>query len=513
MSITSFSYFIFIAIAVVVYYLLPPKCQWIELLIFSITFYFMAGVPYTFVYVGITTAATWIVTNLLRIYRIENGQRATSRKYDILIFASIFLDISLWFVLKGKPFIDGFMRVFHFSKEQYDSTHFIAALGMGYYTLQLIGYTLDCYWDTIEVQRNPLKLLLFASFFPQMTTGPISHYTELKGLFQKHNYEYVNIAHGAQRIVWGLLKKLVIAERTGIIVNAVWSDLSTYNGIYTWIAFLVYPIQMYTDFSGCMDIVIGTAELFDIKLIENFNNPFFSRTSQEFWQRWHISLGKWAKDYVLYPLLKSKWMIKLGKKLRSKYGKQNGKFLATSIGMLALWFVMGFWHGDYKYIIGVSLWYWIILMLGDYFSPYGKKITDKFAIDTDSFGWRIFQSMRTYLIYAVGAVFFRGSNILTGITFLKGLIIIDTWNPWILTDGSILNLGLSYKDINVVIIGIMFMVAVAILRERHVYARYWLDKQPTVFRWIAYAGVILFVIIFGMYGPNYEASNFIYGDF
>lgn len=519
MTITSFGYFTFIAVAVIVYYVLPKKIQWVELLAASIIFYCLAGTPSTYVYLVVSTLIAWGVTVGLKKYRDKHGLLSASKRWQALITAAIVIDIILWFVMKGNSFItdtQGLLGTLFPGIISGEFIHLVAPLGMGYYTLQIIGYILDCYWGTVEVQKNPLKLLLFTSFFPQLTTGPISHYADLVILYEKHKFSYENIAHGVQRILWGLFKKLVVAERTGVIVNAIWADLTTYNGLYTWIALLIYPIQMYADFSGCMDIILGTAECFDIKLVENFNNPFFSRTSQEFWQRWHISLGAWAKDYVLYPLLKSKGMVKLNKNLKRKCGKKTGKFLATSVGMLALWLVMGIWHGAFKYILGVSLWYWIILMLGDLVAPLSSKMISKFKFKVETFGWRFFQAARTYLIYAVGAAFFRAVNIKEGFGFIGMLITTfkkANWNPWILVDGSILNLGLTYKDINIIVFSIILMLIVGFLREKYGYARIWLDMQPVIFRWIIYIGLFFGVLLLGVYGPNYIASNFIYGDF
>lgn len=519
MTITSFSYFLFIVIAVILYYVLPKNAQWIELLVASIVFYILAGTPITYLYLVLSTLMAWCVTSALDKYRKKYGELASSKRLRVMITLSIVVNIVLWLVMKGSSFIEdtqSLLGVFFPKVVSVEMIHLTAALGMGYYTLQIISYILDCYWGTVEVQKNPLKLLLFASFFPQMTTGPISHYKDLTVLYEKHIFLYKNIAHGTQRILWGLFKKLVVAERAGILVNSVWADLATYNGMYAWMALLIYPIQMYADFSGCMDIVLGTAELFDIKLVENFNNPFFSRTSQEFWQRWHISLGVWAKDYVLYPLLKSKGMVKLSKKLKKKYGKNMGKFLSTSIGMFILWLVMGGWHGAFKYIVGVSLWYWIVLMLGELCEPFSKKLVQKFGFKVESFGWHFFQSVRTYLIYAIGAAFFRASDIKSGFSFIGILISTFTkenWNPWILFDGSILNLGVAYKDINILLFALVLMFIVAILREKYGYARIWLDNQPVIFRWIIYIGLFYAVLMLGVYGPNYIASNFIYGDF
>lgn len=517
MSITSFSYLIMVLLGLIVYYLLPKSWQWVELLIMSLLFYCLAATPYTIICLIISTIVAYIATNYASGNRNQiSGAKKTATVLGIM---AVLINIGLWFVLKATdlwvPIVLQIGRVVPVFERMADLS-FVSALGMGYYTLQVIGYILDCYWGNIKPQKNPLKLFLFVCFFPQMTTGPISRYNQLESLYEKHSFSYENLCFGAQRILWGFFKKLVLAERAGIIVNGIWSDLSTYDGFYRWIALLLFPVQMYADFSGCMDIVIGTAELFGIRLPENFNSPFFSRTVQEFWQRWHITLGTWAKDYVLYPLLKSRIMVNFSKAARKRFGKKNGKFIATAMGMFVLWMVMGIWHGAPKYIVGVSLWYWVLLMLGELCSPWAKKVSAFLKIPESSFSWHLFQSARTYIIYAVGAAFFRAPSIKEGADFvlnLGGIFSKKICNPWIFFDSSVLNLGITYQDINIIIIAVCILVIAGVLREKYGYARIWISQQMLVFRWMIWIGLFVFVIIYGKYGPGYAVEDFIYQGF
>lgn len=502
MTITSLDYLAFVAAALVCYYMIPRKWQWMWLLFFSIVFYCLAAIPYTLVYILISTVSAWVVTNGLARYREKNDGYDAPFFWKVSIWTTILVDIGLWFLLKGTSFV----RI----------VDWVAALGMGYYTLQIIGYTIDCYWGIAKAQKNPLKLLLFTSFFPQMITGPISRYRELEHIYDGQGFSYINLAHGAQRILWGFFKKLVIAERVGAMVDVVWKTPNEYSGLFTWMALFLYPIQMYTDFSGCMDIVIGTAEMFGIKLAENFRNPFLALTSQEFWQRWHITLGTWAKDYVLYPLLKTKFFVKLNMFFKRKGHKNVGKILTTSLGMLVLWLVMGFWHGAFKYIVGVSLWYWVVLMFEEYSSPLFSRFYAKMGCDTNSFGFKFFRRIKTYFVYAIGAAFFRADGVRDGIHFMGRLIKTfskDCWNPWIFFDGSILQWAITGKNLNLIIFGIFVLVIAAVLRERYGYARVWLDKQPLVFRWSVYIMFLFIVILFGRYGRGFQAAEFIYGGF
>lgn len=517
MTITSFYFFIFILVGGCLYYILPKKVQWLELLALSIVFYCVMATPYTIIFPIVATALAYGVTLFQQTEKVKNAKwKYTGCSVIALV---IIVCIGLWFWLKASDIwvsvsyrISNILPFIHTP----NVPSVLAALGMGYYTLQIVGYILDCYWGTIEPQRNPFKLFLFVIFFPQMVTGPISRYSQLESLYQQHKFSYENVTCGAQRILWGLFKKLVLAERVGMIVNGIYDSLDVYTGWWHWIALLLYPIQMYADFSGCTDIALGTAEVFGVKFPENFNNPFFSRSSQEFWQRWHITLGAWAKDYVLYPLLKTRWMVSLGRKTKKKLGKRLGKLIPTAVGMFFLWMVMGIWHGSFKYIIGVSLWYWIILMLGELFSPSLGKLVQILKINTESFSWHLFQSIRTYLIYAVGAVFFRADGFGQAVELLTSLFkmfIDDNVNSWVLFDGSILELGISHMDLNIIIFAVIMLVIVAILREKYGYARNWMGKQILVFRWAVWIGLFVIVLIWGNYGPDYSAAEFIYQGF
>lgn len=505
MTITSFQFLIFVSVGLAVYYLLPKSWQWMVLLGMSLIFYCSAARSHTILYLVISTLAAYVCT--MWMDRVRKNGKGPAWAITALAAAALAVNIIMWFIFKGYEF-------WAFAIRDAD-VELVAALGMGYYTLQILGYILDCAWEVVEPQKNPLKLFLFVCFFPQLTTGPISQYSQLETLYQKHEFQYLNVAHGAQRILWGFFKKLVLAERVGIIVSGITADLSLYNGFYSWMVILLYPVQMYADFSGCMDIVIGVAEMFDIRLAENFRNPFFSRSSQEFWQRWHITLGVWAKGYVLYPLLKSKWMVKFSKSMRKKFGKTVGKFIATAAGMFVLWMVMGVWHGALRYIVGVSLWYWVILMLGELLSPVFQKATDALGFRTESFSWHLFQSVRTYMIYAVGAAFFS-VGLRKGVVLLKQAAeaaVGKVFNPWIFFDGSILNFGVTWGDINLIIIAVLLLVIVGILSEKYGYARIWMDRQCLVFRWFSWILLFLLVLIYGKYGPGYDAADFIYQGF
>lgn len=512
MTVTSFFFLIFLLVGMMIYYAVSGRGQWVVLLGMSLCYYMLAAADNTIIYLIVSTLLAYISGNILEIQRVKDSSRG-KKWITVVTVVAVFGNVCLWFLLKGSSFWVLGSEILHSKITGFpvlSPLPMASALGMGYYTAQVVGYIMDCYWETIEPQRNFLKLLLFVIFFPQLTVGPISHYSQLQCLYERHKFSYQNLCLGSQRILWGFFKKIVISDRINIITSGIWADTATYNGRWVWLAVFLYPIQLYTDFSGCMDIILGAGELFDIRLPENFKNPFFSRTVQEFWQRWHITLGAWAKDYIYYPVLKSMPVLKLGKWAKKHFSKRIAKLIPWTVGMVVLWFVMGFWHGSLRHIFGVSLWFGLILVLGEYVSPLLKKVVVVLKIDTECFSWRLFQRIRTYVLYALGAVFFSALSLKNA---LERYTILFSVPDEINFEITINDLGVTYEDINLIIIGCVLLLTVAVLREKFGYARNWMQKQLLPFRWLVWLTLFIIVLIYGLYGPGYDASTFIYEGF
>ena len=508
MTVTSFHFFMLLAVGVAIYYIVPRKIQWLVLLALSIVFYVCAATPYTMIFLGLSTVITYVATMVID----KIGPGGVSKAVTRISVTAVLFNVILWLALKGSSFwILGSQLVHKLNGNVHvlRALPFVGALGMGYYTAQVIGYILDVSWGNAKVQKNPIKLFLFICFFPQLTVGPISRYNDLSVIYEGHKFSYQNICYGTQRILWGLFKKLVISDRVGLIVNGIWNNSEAFGGAWFWAAVFLYPIQIYTDFSGCMDIVLGAAELFDIHLAENFRNPFFSKNSQEFWQRWHITLGTWARDYVYYPVLKSKFLVTLGKKSKKRFGKRVGKFIPWAVGMAILWFVMGFWHGSVQHIFGVSLWFWTMLILSELFKPLLEKLIQVLHIKTESLPWHIFQSVRTYIVYALGVVFFSSPGLQGAFKHYK-LLFTTSLMP---SKYEAFLLGVTKKDVIVIAVGVLVLFVVDILREHHTYTRYWIAERFCVIRWVIWVVLFLSVLTFGLYGIGYDASSFIYQGF
>lgn len=419
MSITSLVFILFIFTTLILFYIVPKKYQWYVLLIASIAFYLTSSF-YGTIFVIITSLSVYIAT--VTMQKLSDAQKAylkehkselskekkdaykkrikRSRKAVFLI--ALFLNIGLLC----------FFKYFHFVFEQInsirsmfganlliDSFSFIIPLGISFYTFQSTGYLINVYWENYRPEKNYLKVLLFVSFFPQITQGPISEYEPLsKELFKEHRFTYKNYSWGFQRMLWGFMKKMVIANSLSPWVQDVFTNYTSYSGISTLIGAFLYSIQIYADFSGYMDIMCGYCEMLDIRLAENFERPYFSKSIAEYWRRWHISLGTWFKQYIYYPIAVSKWNRTLGKKLTIKYGKSIGKNLPATIALLAVWLTTGLWHGaSWAYIAwgGVN---GLFIIFSMWMEPVYDKIKRILRINESKWSWRAFQTIRTFIL-------------------------------------------------------------------------------------------------------------------
>ena len=289
MSLVSMQFFTFIVVALIGYYLIPKRFQWIWLLLFSYVYYISYGVKYVF-FILYTTCVTYF--SALLIYCIgkkidDNNKKSIEHKKKMVIIIALLLEFGVLAVLKYTNFvIENINSIFN---SDISMMKLILPIGISFYTFQSVGYVLDVYWERCRPEKNFLKLALFVSFFPQIMQGPIGRYSNLAHqLYDSHSFNVYNIERGMQRILWGLFKNLVIADNAALFVNPIFDNYRDYDGLAI-LGVLAYSAQLYGDFSGAMDIVIGIAQMFGIKMDENFQRPYFSISNTDFWHRWHIT--------------------------------------------------------------------------------------------------------------------------------------------------------------------------------------------------------------------------------
>lgn len=497
MSIVTFKFLIFLFASVILYYLLPKKYRWIELLITSAAFIILTvGFKLFFTLVS-AVAITYIFTFLM--------EKFPKHKKKFLIL-SILMLIGMLGLFKYINFIpltfNTFGRIFKINLN-FKFINLVAPLGISYYTLSLISYIFDCYYSTIKREKNFFKVLLFGSYYLVLISGPITRYNEVKDeLFNTNKLEYKNIYQGFYRVIYGLMKKLVIADALAVIVTTIFSNYKTYTGFYLIFGVILYAIQIYNDFSGCMDIVIGASKMYGVKLPENFDSPYFSKNLGEFWRRWHISLGRFFKDYVMYPLLKSALFIKINDSFKSKFGKKLGKKLTVLLATLILWTLIGIWHGvSFKYIVASGLLPWIFFAGAELGSNLPEKINKKLHIKTECFSFDLFRMIRTTSFLLV--VWFVVCS--PSLRELKSVI----RHLFIFSDIDLL-LRLPKFSVSYMLL-IVLLVDYLNYKGINVFEKF--EKQNLIFRWIVIFFFITIILLYGHYGPNYNAANFIYGGF
>ena len=550
MTVTSFQFLCFFALVLIVYYLVPVitggRGQWVVLLLGSIAYYLLSGNGVLILYPLAAVTATW---GLLQLLGRTSEEDLVKRR--IILAAELAVLLGILIVLK-------YLKL--------TGAGFIAPLGLSFYTFILLGYFIEVYNGIGKCQKSFLKTALYGLYFPVMISGPIMK-TRDSGdqFFEYHPLDYKNITFGLQRMLWGFFKELVISERLALVVNTIYNNDQQYQGAYIWLGTVCFAFQLYTNFSGCMDIVIGISETFGIVLPENFRTPFFSKSISEYWRRWHATLGVWMKDNVFYPLLRSKMITSLSNTLKAKVGKKKAKNITTYVAMFILWLSVGLWHGgEMKYVIGSGLLHWFYIVFGEVTLPFFTRLfADKLHMNLKSKAADVFRVVRTFFLVCIGDLFFRSDNVPHALRMLKESVTV--FNPQIFVDGSLLNLGLDIVEWGILLVSLAILITVSVIQykmemlgetakktkstkkatnadttatdeaattaeiagtsvkplKEQVGSRFtgfsnireYLASRPLVLRWVILIGFIFYCITLAEYGPGYSAAEFIYKDF
>ena len=411
-------------------------------------------------------------------------------------------------------FIQNINRIFAASGSGFhlNPQNLLIPIGISFYTLEAIGYMADVYWGRIKAEHNFGKVALFLGFFPQIMEGPISSWNDTAdALWECRPVRSENLTKGIIRIAWGLFKKIVVADRLSVLVAAIYDDYTSYHGVMIVVVAIAYTLQLYMEFSGTMDVVIGSAELFGIVLPENFKRPFFSKSISEFWTRWHITLGTWFRDYIFYPISMSKPMKRLTSKARKKIGNHFGPLIAGSIALFVVWLFNGLWHGAGWHYICFGMYHFVLIASANAVEPYTKKLLEKLHIGREEGGYKCFRIVRTALLVCIGELIFRAGSLRIAMRMLKKMF--TDFNFRSFTDGTLLNLGMDKYDFLIVAVSVLIVLVISIANERGICIRQKLAEKKVVVRWAVVYGLILFCIIFGAYGMNYTPVDPIYAGF
>lgn len=425
------------------------------------------------------------------------------RQKQLFLFVCCFVNIGILCVLKYTGFFVDIANSMGASMVSPD--WIVLPLGISFYTFQAVGYVVDVYRGVCDAQKNPFKLALFVSYFPQMFQGPIGRYDKLAPqLYARHRFDYDGFTKGAVRMMWGFFKKLVIADRITKFIDPVFSDYSQYSGGVIAVAVVMYAVQLYADFSGYMDIALGGSQCMGISLTENFERPFFSLSVAEFWRRWHISLGDWFRDYVFYSVLRSKWCSSLTKKFGNKNGftKFISKNIGTVIGLAIVWLIMGFWHGDAWHYVFMGVFFGAVIIISSLLSKPFKWTSEKFH---GAF-FDLFRILRTGLIIAFGFIFFRADSLSTAFGMIGKM--------FTLAQGKVSTLfipGFNVFQWGIAAVSILVLFFVSLYQEKVSPVREKLFSTNIVVRYIVVLVLLLSVLMLGVYGG--AGGSFAYFDF
>lgn len=468
MPFLSLWFYFAVVLLLALYYGVPVRARWTVLLAGSLALYCcFSGMG--ILALGFTALASYATGRLLKKGK---GRRAL-------------LAMGIGLVLL--PFLGG--RLFY--REDLD---FLRPLGIAYFTLQAIAYMADVYRGEIEPEKNLAKYMLFLSFFPQIVQGPIPRYRQLGWqFFQNAAFDEDKFTRGFQWILWGFFLKLMIADKAGIIVDTIFDNWEIYTGSYVLLGGILYNIQLYTDFMACVCMARGIASLFGIGLADNFNRPYFSDSVKEFWGRWHISLSSWLKDYVYIPLG------------GSRKGKAR-KWLHLSI----VFAVSGIWHGsDLKYLAW-GLLHAFYQIGGDLTKGIRKRAYGLLRIEETSFLADLLKKGTTFFLVALAFILFRADSLWAGGRMVLSLFTV--YNPWILLNDSVFQLGLDIKECVILLLAILLLLTVS-LQQRRLSVGQWLSEQHLLLRWAVYIIGILIIVVYGTYGFGFNAQDFIYRGF
>ena len=504
MSLVSNAFLLFVLAAVLLYYLVPRRAQWAVLLCFSYLYYAAGGVRYLF-YIVYSTAVVYAFGRLIDHLQKKEAEKKVQKRAVILGLVCNFGMLAA--VKYSNLFTDLANGLFGLSLP---GLSILFPLGISFYTFQSSGYLLDVYWRKTEAEKNPLHFALFVSFFPQLLQGPIGNFSRLSPQFFKpHRPETDRFVRALERMVWGFAKKLILADWAGVFADAIWDDPDRFSGIILF-GLIFYGIQLYADFSGAMDVVIGIALLFGIELDENFRQPYLAVSMADFWKRWHITLGDWMMNYVFYPVSLSRWMMRFSKWSRGRFGRKTGRVIPIALADLIVFLLVGLWHGaSGKYLVYGLLNGGIIAFSELMGGPY-KKWKTALHISGKETWYRVFMILRTFVLVNLRWFYDRSDTLAQGNHMVR--LAFTDFAPAQILEIPAGSQGTAFVPwaLLILAVGSALMVFFGILQERGADLHGKLRSLPLP----AEAALVfaLFLMI-GFFGSTAAPRGFIYAQF
>ncbi len=511
---------VFLPLVVIVYALFPKKARWIVLLLASYAFFFLLSRKLIVLLIA-STVSIYLVGLVLDRLRAKGELTAakedtsqtaskTATPWMRLVFAlGVLFNLAPLVAFKHMGDLESLISGLPISVEL---PHWAAPVGISFYTLMALSYLIDVYRGNIPADKHLGRVALFLSFFPQIMEGPIARYQQTAHQLTAGNrVTAANLYAGSLRILWGLAKKVIVADRLDAFVACIYAYPGQYDGGMVALGALLYLLQLYCDFSGTMDVGLGMARIFGIALPENFRQPFFSRTLPEFWQRWNISLGTWMRDYIFWPVMASrpvKWLSSAGRKARAP---RWNSLLAYAFGLAIAWFVSGLWHGAGGQYMFVSFYFFALIFLGRLLTPAFRKVMSALHVNRKSAWFHAFQILRTLVLIVIGVLFFGAVDFSSAWDLFT--ILVQKFSFASFANGKVLDIRLDIHDFAIVAIVLALALVVGIVKERGIDIAAWASGKGIVFQWTLWLVLNMCVIVFGAYGVDYAQVHTIYSLF
>lgn len=485
MLFNSIDFLIFFPVTIIIWMCIPQKLKNIWLLIMSYAFYMGWSVKYAGLLLTVTIIS---YTDAVLIERVDKRLR----KY-ILNIGIVMIIALLSYFKYTNLLINTWNRIFDTCFNLLD---ILLPVGISFYMFQAIGYMVDVYREDIKAEKNFLIYALFLSFFPQLVAGPIERAKNLLAQFhKKYIFDYDETAEGFIQMGWGYFQKVVIADRVAIVVDNVFDSYEAFPGVIRIIAVVCFAIQIYCDFGGYSNIAIGAAKIMGISLMKNFNSPYFSVSIKEFWQKWHISLSQWFRDYIYIPLGGNRCST-------------NRKCLNKMITML----LSGFWHGaEWHYVIWGGI-HGVYQLAGTLTERKREGLKRKFCIDTVGNANVIFSRIVTFILVDIAWIFFRSSSVMSAIDYIKGMFFNLQLHQFFSPLRIIQEINISVNDVFIIMVGVVVLLRVDKLTIDRDFGKY-VHQKPLWVRWTIYLALIFSTLIWGYYGYDYIQTQFIYFQF
>ena len=479
------------------YYVIPYRARYLFLLAFSYFFYMCWNPRYALLMLT-STAITFISGLLIESADKAEDEKERIRRKNMYVALSFISNLAILFFFKYFDFAAGtVVRGLSMAGIQVQLPAFdvVLPVGISFYTFQALSYTMDVYRKDIYAEHNFFKYALFVSFFPQLVAGPIERSKNLLiQINEKHKFDFERVRSGMLLMLYGYFQKVVLAEYLALVVDSVYNTYSERTGFQLLVATICFAFQIYCDFGSYSNIAVGSARIMGFRLMENFNTPYFAVSVSDFWRRWHISLSTWFRDYLYIPL----------------GGNRKGK-VRKWMNQMIVFLVSGLWHGaSWHFVIwgGMNGAYQVI---GEWMRPYKEKAVKMLKIDTAAPSHKLLKMLVTFGLVDISWVFFRAS-------FWQGLSILKTiagfredyWFTW---GNNLQAMGLTLATRNILIVALLILLVVDVCKYRRMNIIEWVCRQGIWLRWLIYFSGIFGIIIFGVYGPRFDASQFIYFQF